>query len=128
MNRCSEFDINSFLTGGKLNPENRSCFIGQHTEDMINSFHSDWFFFSVQSLARNGTLYDCFENEILPRRLMINNSEKCVFLCDNSKINRFSAYRQCDISEIDYVISDIEIKKYLNKDCPNTEYIRVNSQ
>lgn len=128
MSQCSEFGINSFLTGGKLNPENRSCFVGRHTEAMINSFHADWCFFSVQSLTQDGVLYDCFENEISPRQLMLKNAEKRAFLCDNSKINRFSAYRLCDISEIDYVISDIDVRKYLNKDYPNTVYISESEQ
>lgn len=123
MNVCSEYGINSYLTGGKLNPENRSCFVGTHTEEMIKAFHADFCFFSVQSLTDEGVLYDCFENEILSRRLMIQNSEKKVFLCDKSKINHFSAYKLCDISQIDYVISDVDIKGYLKKEYPNIEFI-----
>lgn len=123
MSQCSEFGINSFLTGGKLNPENRSCFVGCYSENMIKSFHADWCFFSVQSLTRDGVLYDCFENEIMPRYLMMKNAEKRVFLCDSSKINRFSAYRLCDVSEIDYIISDINMRKYLNEDYPNIAFI-----
>lgn len=123
MNVCSEYNINAFLTGGRLNPENRSCFVGSHTEEMLRSFHADYFFFSVQSLTAAGVLYDCFEKEIAPRMLMMKNAEKRVFLCDNSKINHFSAYKLCELSEIEYVISDIDIKKYLNVDYPEIKYI-----
>lgn len=123
MTLCSEYDINSFFTGGKLNSENRSCCVGEHTEEFINSIHSDFCFFSVQSLTKDGTLYDCFSNEIMPRKLMIKNSEKKVFLCDNSKINHFSAYRLCSISDLDCVISDIDIKNYLDKDYPDIRFI-----
>lgn len=120
---CSEYNINAFLTGGKLNPENRSCFTGSHTENMIKSFHADFCFFSVQSLTNTGILYDCFENEITPRKLMIENSEKKVFLCDNSKINHYSAHKLCDISGLDYVISDMDIKNYLLKEYDNIVFI-----
>lgn len=123
MSICSEYNINSFLTGGRLNHENPSCFVGSHTEEMINSFHADLCFFSVQSLTKEGILFDCFENEITPRKLMLQNSEKKVFLCDSSKINHFSAYKLCGISEIDYVISDIDIKNYLTHDYPNITFI-----
>lgn len=123
MTLCSEYDINSFFTGGKLNSENRSCCVGGYTEDFINSLHSDFCFFSVQSLTKDGDLYDCFSNEIMPRKLMIKNSEKKVFLCDNSKLNHFSAYRLCGISELDYVISDVDIEAYLDADYPNVEFI-----
>lgn len=120
---CSELNINSFLTGGKLNPENPSCLVGNHTETMIGDFHADFCFFSVQSLTREGILYDCFENEIAPRKLMMKNSEKKVFLCDHSKINHFSTYKLCDVAELDYVISDIDLKKYLMNEYKNTEFI-----
>ncbi len=116
MNLCSEYDINSFFVGGQLNPENHACCIGSYAEDFINSIHADLCFFSVQSLTKDGMLYDCFSNEIMPRKLMIKNSEKKVFICDSSKINHFSAYKLCDLSELNYVVSDINIKDYLEKE------------
>lgn len=112
----SEYNINSFFAGGRLNPENRSCCVGSNTEEFISNIHADLCFFSVQSLTKDGILYDCFANEIMPRKLMIKNSEKKVFLCDHSKINRFSAYKLCEISDLDVVISDINIEKYLEKE------------
>lgn len=125
MSVCSEYSINSYLTGGKLNPENRSCFVGAHTENMINAFHADFCFFSVQSVTTDGCLYDCFENEIVPRRLMMKNSEKCVFLCDHSKVNHFSAHKLCDISSVDYIISDINMEAYLDNTYPNIKLIQA---
>ncbi len=119
MTVLSELNADVYLAGGKLNRENPSCFVGSHAEKIISSFHADYCFFSVQSITPEGVLYDCFESEIVPRRLMIKNSEKSVFLCDNSKINRFSAYRLCDISKITHIISDIDIEKYLTTDCSN---------
>ena len=119
----SELNVNVYVAGGRLNPENRSCFIGMHAEDTINSFHADYCFFSVQSITPDGVLYDCFANEIIPRRLMIKNSEKKVFLCDSSKINTFSAYKLCDISDIDYIISDVDIKGHLTASCDNIRFI-----
>lgn len=123
MSICAEYNINSYLTGGKLNPENRACFVGTHTEQMIISYHADICFFSVQSLAKDGNLYDCFENEITPRKLMIKNAEKKVFLCDSSKINHFSAYKLCNIRQIDCVISDADIEKYLDGNYSDTEFL-----
>ena len=119
----SEYNMNVYLAGGRLNPENRSCFIGAHTEDIINSVHADYCFFSVQSLISGGVLYDCFANEIVPRKLMIQNSEKSVFLCDGSKIDHFSAYKLCHVSNLDYIISDINIENYLDDKYTNLSFI-----
>lgn len=125
MNACSEYNINAFMTGGKLSGENRSCLVGNGAENMINAFHADFFFFSVQSLTRGGVLYDCFESEIAVRKLMMKNSEKKVFLCDHSKINRFSAYRLCDTEDVDYVVSDVDIGEYLYKDYNSVTFLNA---
>ncbi|NLB81941.1 MAG: DeoR/GlpR transcriptional regulator [Clostridiaceae bacterium] len=124
MAALSEYNVNTYLAGGRLNPENRSCFIGAQAEEMFNSIHADYCFFSVQSLTADGDLYDCFANEITPRKLMIKNAEKKVFLCDNSKINHFSAYKLCNVSEIDYIISDIDIENYLSTNYDNISFIK----
>lgn len=123
MTAVSEHGINSFFAGGRLNPENRSCCVGAQAEEFIRSVHADLCFFSVQALTSGGILYDCFANEIMPRKLMIENAEKKVFLCDSSKVNRFSAYKLCDVSELDCVISDIDVENYLDKEYQNTEFI-----
>lgn len=123
MTALAEYGVNSFFAGGHLNPENRSCCVGAQTEEFIRSVHADIYFFSVQSLTSDGSLYDCFANEIMTRRLMLENSEKKVFLCDSSKINHYSAYRLCDVSELDCVISDIDLKNYLVNEYKNTDFI-----
>lgn len=120
---CSEYRIHSFFAGGQLNEENRSCCVGAQTEQFISSIHADLCFFSVQSLTADGTLYDCFANEIMPRRLMIQNSEKKAFLCDSSKTGHYSAYRLCSLSELDYVISDLPLDGYLDADYPKLRFL-----
>lgn len=123
MTLLSETGINSYLAGGQLNPENRSCCIGPHTVDFISRFYADLCFFSVQSLAKDGVLYDCFSNEISPRKIMMENSEKRVFLCDGSKVDHYSAYRLCTLSDIDIMISDINPENHLEKHFDNVRFI-----
>lgn len=123
MTACSEYSINAYFAGGKLSTENPSCCVGSQTEEFINSFHTDFCFFSVQSLTKDGALYDCFSSEIMPRKLMIKNAEKKVFLCDNSKLNHYSAYKLCGVSELDIVISDIDIKSYLDDEYENVRFM-----
>lgn len=113
MNLCAEYNISAFSTGGRLNIENPTCFVGRHAEQAIGEFHADLCFFSAQSLTPDGVIYDCFEHEINLRKQMIQNAETKVFLCDNSKLDHFSAYRLCSANDIDYIICDIDIKAYL---------------
>ena len=54
---------------------------------------------------------------------MMENSEKRVFLCDGSKMDHYSAYRLCTLSDIDIMISDINPENYLEKHFDNVRFI-----
>lgn len=125
ISRCAEFNISCYLAGGRINPENRSCCIGMQTEELIASFHADYCFFSVQSLTHGGILYDCFADEIGIRRAMIKNAEKSVFLCDSSKTGHYSAYKLCEVKDLEYIISDISMDDYLDGEYPEVKYIQA---
>lgn len=120
---CSDYNINAYITGGRISSESGSSLYGHHTENVINSFHANYCFFSVQSLTKNGDLYDCFGDELIPRKLMMKNSDKNVFLCDHTKINHYSAYFLCDLSDVDYVISDTDLKGYLDKEYNDVYFV-----
>lgn len=120
---CAEHGIDAFFAGGRLSRENRTCCTGAYTEEFISSIHADFCFFSVQSVAKDGMLYDCFSDEIKPRSEMLKNSEKKVFLCDGSKINHYSAYKLCNIGELDFVICDIDLAEYLDSEYPHVTFI-----
>ena len=49
------------------------------------------------------------------RNSMIANAAKKVFLCDSEKFDTCSAYKQCDISKIDYLVSENETAKKYQK-------------
>ncbi|MBO4897101.1 MAG: DeoR/GlpR transcriptional regulator [Clostridia bacterium] len=123
MTALSQFNINSILIGGHINSENRTCCVGPYTEEFINSLHADYCFFSVQSLTKSGELFDCFSDELVPRKTMLKNAEKKVFLCDSHKLNRHSAYKLCNVSELDYVVSDVEIEEYLDDKYDNITFL-----
>ena len=45
---------------------------------------------------------------------MFKNSSKIVFLSDSTKYGKVSPYYICDISNVDYIVSDIDISKKFN--------------
>ncbi len=102
----SKYNIESYSTGGYVSPTNRSVLIGHHAQEMIESMHADFTFFSAQSVNQRGEVYDCFEEENVVRKSMLNHSTTSVLLCDSTKFNQMSPFRLCSLDEVDYVVSE----------------------
>ena len=69
-------------------------------------------FFSAQSVEKNGEVYDCFEEENVLRKRMMAQSAKRVLLCDGTKLNRTSLFKLCHISDVDYIVSEKDVREY----------------
>lgn len=108
----SKNGVDAYSTGGKISEQNRSVLIGGYAENVINNLHADVAFFSAQSVQANGEVYDCFEEENLLRKRMMAQSEKRVLLCDNTKLNRTSRFRLCDVSGVDYIVAEQNLLEY----------------
>ncbi len=111
----SKNNIEAYSTGGYISPVNRSVLVGHYAQEMIESLHADFTFFSTQSVTPQGEVYDCFEEENVLRKAMLKNSITSVLLCDSTKFNQTAAYRLCSLSEIDYVISEQDIEKHIDR-------------
>lgn len=120
----SRNDIEAYSTGGYVSPTNRSVLIGHYAEEMIASLHADITFFSAQSVGKNGEVYDCFEEENVLRRKMLQHSEKAAFLCDSTKFGKSSPFRLCSLSDVDCIVSDRDIHSYLDtKNLPDIIFV-----
>jgi len=106
----SHHNVNAYSTGGKISPENPSALVGHYAESMIDSIHSNLAFFSCQSLNSEGVVSDCYEEENEIRKKMIKNTDKSVFLCDSTKLNRNSAHILCGINDVNAVVCDKDIR------------------
>ena len=105
----SRNNIDAYSTGGFVSPLNRSVLVGHHAVDMISGLHADIAFFSAQSVGKDGSVYDCFEEENVVRNCMRAHATKSVFLCDSTKFGHTSPYRLGHLSEFDCVVSDRDI-------------------
>lgn len=93
-------------SGGYLSSENRNCLIGADAEDTFRKIYADIGFFSVKALSNDGIVTDCSPEEISVRNVMIKNAKKIALLCDSTKFGDCATYKQCDISDVDYLISE----------------------
>ena len=93
-------------SGGFLSEENRNCLIGGDAKKTFENIYADIMFFSVKAITDDGMVTDCSREEIIIRESMFKNSNKKVLLCDSSKFNTKAPFKQCEIKEVDYLISE----------------------
>lgn len=104
-------EVSVFSSGGMLYNANRSCFVGNQARSGFESVFADFMFFSAKSISYNGEISDCSMEEVDIRTAMFKNSAKKVFLCDSKKFGTHSAFKQCELKDIDYIISEGETAK-----------------
>lgn len=91
------------LTGGALY-ENYDM-TGLITDNTIDQFNADIFFFSCSGLTAEGfSSMDMLRLNVIKK--MKNNSAKTILLADNSKVGKKYSYRGFGFEDIDYVIMD----------------------
>ena len=107
----SNSGIKVVASGGFLSPENRNCLIGPDAHNVFENTYADILFFSAKSLSDDGIISDCTREEVALRNSMLKNSAKKIFLCDSEKFGTRSAYKQCTLLDVDYLISENESAK-----------------
>ena len=112
----SRAGVEAYSTGGRISPANRSVLVGHYAEEMISSLHADIAFFSAQSVTADGEVYDCFEEENVLRRKMLQGASRSVLLCDSTKFRKTSPFRLCALSDVDCLVSDRDVRPLLDAD------------
>lgn len=97
-------EINS--TGGKL-LKHSSALVGPQTTESINKFHTDYAILSCKALSKDGII-DSNEYESHIKELMINKAKQVILAIDASKFDGNSLISFGHLSNIDYIVTDIE--------------------
>ncbi len=102
----SNTKIKTTCSGGILGADNRTCLLGRDAAEIFEKVHADFVFFSTKSLSKNGVIFDCDREEVLVREAMIRNANEKVFLCDSEKLDTHSAFKQCTLEDVDYIVCE----------------------
>lgn len=102
----SQSEVTVIASGGYLSDKNRNCLIGTDAVKAFENIFADKVFFSVKSLSQNGDVTDCSLEEIGVRSAMLKNAKKKILLCDSSKFSTRAPYKQCDLKDVDILISE----------------------
>ena len=114
----SNSGIKLISSGGYLSEENRNCLIGGDAQNTFRNIYADIVFFSVKGITDDGIMWDCSREEVVVRNTMFQNSAQKVMLCDGSKFGVHAPYKQCNVSDIDFLICDGEnAKRFSQLEC-----------
>ncbi|MEN8904427.1 MAG: DeoR/GlpR family DNA-binding transcription regulator [Clostridiales bacterium] len=108
-------NIKVISTGGILRAKSLS-FVGRVAENALKGYYANKMFFSCKGFSPKKGLTDSSEEEAGIRKLMIERSEKVIFLCDHTKFDKMGYVNTTDISKINKIISDTDIPKAWNDD------------
>lgn len=119
----TQYNVNVISSGGTQSEQNRYACVGAIAENTFRNIYADYVIFSARSLTADGKIYDIHYAETTTRHVMLKNASKKIFLCDSSKLNSISPYYQCDLSDIDYLISDTPAVKSFTKQFPKLKVL-----
>ena len=115
----SDKGVRVFSTGGRLLSDSLA-FVGESARNTVSQYNADIMFFSSSSLGADGMISDYSEEETSLRIRMAKMAKIKVFLCDETKFGKTSAFNLFPLSEVDHVITgaplpDAILKKYALK-------------
>ena len=100
---AAKYRIPSICLGGNTSYETMS-FYGSDAEEMVKHFGIDIMFFSSSALTATGWIADYSAQSTSLRRHVLKQSDKKIFLCDESKFCHSGAYMLMPLKDVDHII------------------------
>ena len=104
----AEANIRTFCTGGQMIIHSYS-YVGEQAEEFVRNYNADILFFSCHGLDGEGRMTDNAIEEANLRKVMFRHAKRKVLLCDSGKIGKRCVYNMGNVSEIDEIVSDVEL-------------------
>ncbi len=93
------------LVGGAVR-QSDGAIVGEDAVEFISRFKVDFAVIGASALDADGSVLDYDTREVSVARAILRNARTRLLVCDGSKFERTASVRICDISELDYVITD----------------------
>lgn len=107
--------IHLILAGGVYN-KNEFAFLGEITADFLKNFSVDKAFISVGGISLKRGVTDFLMSEVLVERKMMEIAEQVIVLADSSKLEMNSLIKTCDLSDVDFIITDSKLNNKIKLD------------
>ena len=94
------------LVGGAVR-QSDGAIVGEDAVEFISRFKVDFAVIGASALDADGSVLDYDAREVSVARAILRNARTRLLVCDGSKFERTAPVRICDVSELDYVITDV---------------------
>ena len=101
--------IELISTGGVLRRKSMS-FVGRIAESSLSNYHANKLFFSCMGFSLERGLTDSNEQESDMKKIMVQCSQKKIFLCDYTKFDRVGYASTAKPEDIDIIITDNDLQ------------------
>lgn len=93
------------LVGGSVR-QSDGAIVGEDAVEFISRYKVDYAIIGASALDADGAVMDHDEREVSVARAILRNARTSILVCDSSKFDRTAPVRICDVSELDYVVTD----------------------
>jgi DeoR family transcriptional regulator, glycerol-3-phosphate regulon repressor len=93
------------LVGGVVRPSD-GAIVGEDAVDFISRYKVDFAIVGASALDTDGAILDFDAREVSVARAILKNSRKRICVADGSKFEGSAPVRICDVSDLDYFITD----------------------
>ncbi len=106
----SQRTTNDLIVAGGMLKKTTASLVGSFAENTLRDLYVEIAFMSADSVKPKTGFMDYSIDEVAIKRLMIQNSRKCVMLCDQSKFRNNAFMSICPLSGVDLTITDGELE------------------
>jgi len=118
-----EYDINVICLGGRVE-EKPSMLMGSETVENASCYRADKMFFASSAFTEDGKIgSDELYFSLL--RTMVKNSDVLCYMGDHEKLNGSYNKVLCNLSDIDYIITDYCFDDKIKEKYKNAEFIEI---
>lgn len=98
--------IRIMMAGGTLRNEDGGI-VGESTAEFMSHFKLDHAIIGVSAIEADGTLLDFDNQEVQVAKAIIANARCTILVADSSKFDRSAPMRIGNISQVDYLVTDV---------------------
>jgi len=93
------------LVGGTVR-QSDGAIVGEDAVEFISRYKVDFAIIGASALDEDGAVLDFDPREVSVARALLRHSRTKILVCDSSKFQQTAPARICDVSDLDFVVTD----------------------
>jgi DeoR family glycerol-3-phosphate regulon repressor len=100
--------------------------VGSSTEKFIEQFKVDFAVIGCSAIDSEGEVLDYDDREVCVAKVIIKHARSVILVTDSMKVQRKASIRICNLSDVDYLVTDNSISEESLQMCESRDvHLRV---